>query len=290
MCSTPPASATSLSPSRTLWAALTTACRPEAHALWMVNAGTGSASPARRTTWRARLGPFPAWRACPMITSSTLEGWRPARSRAARATQPPSSAADEDASAPPKLPIGVRTPPARTTRGSLMPSRRAVVRGRCVTRSSAARRAHDRAFGGSGAARSLDRLPLADPGHRLLLGLERASLGLAQPPDRRLGARALRVVLALGLLSSPGRTGAARRGHALDRLRRATPAARRPVRAVLGLDHQATGRRHALLDRLADGGAPRRPVVFERLRQPLLERLRWLVGRRHVAEGDGIPV
>jgi len=69
--STPPASTTFASPSRTACAPETIACRPLAHALLSVCAGVVSGRPARRPTCRARLGPLPAWRAWPKTSSST---------------------------------------------------------------------------------------------------------------------------------------------------------------------------------------------------------------------------
>src|SRR5262245_18609867 len=115
MFSAPPASTHSASPSATARAASITLMRPEAHAMLIVNAGTASGRPLRRTTWRARLGPFPAWRAWPNITCSTTSRGTPARSSAARAATAPSSAAGTPASPPPNFPIGVRTAPATRT-------------------------------------------------------------------------------------------------------------------------------------------------------------------------------
>src|SRR5262249_53238029 len=102
-------------PSATARAASITLMRPDAHAMLMVKAGTVSARPARRTTWRARLGPFPACRAWPNTTCSTASAGTPARCRAARAAIAPSSAAGTPASPPPNLPMRVRTAPLTTT-------------------------------------------------------------------------------------------------------------------------------------------------------------------------------
>src|SRR5262245_23382343 len=106
---------------------------------------------------------------------------------------PPSTAAEEDASAPPKFPIGVRTPPASRTRGALTrgsrPERSEDARsGRSSRRAPAAR---DLALRRPCPARALDRLAPAGAGDRLLLRLERAALRLLSPPGRRLGAGAL---------------------------------------------------------------------------------------------------
>src|SRR5262245_17241938 len=288
MCSTPPAMATALSPSLTLWAALTIAWSPEAHALWIVNAGTWSPSSARRTIWRARLGPLPAMRAWPTITSSTAAAGTPARDTASRATIPPSSAAEERASPPPKRPIGVRTPPASRTRGVLT-SGPASAPARAGARSSPSAPAlRDPALGRPGAARALHRLALAGAGNRLLLRLERLALGLAQPSDRRLGAGALGVVLALGLLARAGRPGAAGRGDARRRLRGPTPR-RAAGSAVLRAGRNPARRLGALVHRLADRGACRRRVALEWLGELLLERFGLgLVG--HLAERDRVSV
>ena len=64
-------------------AAVATASIPEAHALLIVWAGTLSGRPARRTTCRAGLGPDPAWRACPISSSSTSSPRMVPRSSAA---------------------------------------------------------------------------------------------------------------------------------------------------------------------------------------------------------------
>jgi hypothetical protein len=58
---------------------------------------------------RAGFGPPPACRALPKMVSSTCAGWIPARSIAALAATTPMSAAVNEASDPPNLPIGVRT-------------------------------------------------------------------------------------------------------------------------------------------------------------------------------------
>src|SRR5579864_827951 len=122
MLSVPPASTTRASPSRMARAAQRTACSPEPHAWLTVKAGRSSGTPARWAIWRAVLGPPPAWRAWPKITWSTRSvrpGARPARDRAAAAAAVPRSAAVALASAPPNLPIGVRTGAARTMSRSL---------------------------------------------------------------------------------------------------------------------------------------------------------------------------
>src|SRR5258706_5440388 len=82
---------------------------PEAHAMLMVYAGTPWGTPLRMEICRATFGPPPACRALPKMVSSTRFGATPARSMAACAATTPRSAADFCASAPPNLPMGVRT-------------------------------------------------------------------------------------------------------------------------------------------------------------------------------------
>src|SRR5712691_1686793 len=83
--------------------------------MFTVKAGTSRGMPARKATWRATLGPPPACRAQPMTASSTWAGATPLRRRASTDAAEPSWAAVNDASAPPNLPIGVRTAPATST-------------------------------------------------------------------------------------------------------------------------------------------------------------------------------
>ena len=73
----------------------------EAQALLTVCAGDASGTPARRPTWRPGLGPEPACRPCPITTSSTSDGVRPARSIAAREATAPSSAGCTSMNDPP---------------------------------------------------------------------------------------------------------------------------------------------------------------------------------------------
>src|SRR5438105_12768200 len=82
---------------------------PEAQAMLTVYAGTSFGTPLRMEIWRAGLGPPPAWRALPKMVCWTCSGAMPARSMAALAAMAPISAAVNDASEPPNLPIGVRT-------------------------------------------------------------------------------------------------------------------------------------------------------------------------------------
>src|SRR5262249_28123587 len=115
MDSTPPATTTSASPSRTARAARSRAFMPLAQAMFTVKAGTSWGIPARYATWRATFGPPPAWRAQPTIVSSTWDGATPARRRASATASAPSCPGGNEASDPPNLPIGVRTAPAMTT-------------------------------------------------------------------------------------------------------------------------------------------------------------------------------
>src|ERR1700688_337463 len=117
MLSVPPARITRASPRRMARAAQRTACNPEPQAWLTVKAGRSSGTPARWAIWRAVLGPPPAWRAWPKITWSTRSGRpgaRPPRDRAAAAAASPGRAADSAASAPPNLPMAVRTGAANT--------------------------------------------------------------------------------------------------------------------------------------------------------------------------------
>ena len=108
MHSVPPTRTASFSPAAMERAPSVIAFNDEAHALFTVYAGTESGTPARCETWRAVLGPPPAWRAWPKIVSSSAAGGRPERSIAARAATSPRSAADSETNAPPNFPIGVR--------------------------------------------------------------------------------------------------------------------------------------------------------------------------------------
>src|SRR5205807_3380514 len=83
--------------------------KPEPHAWLTVYPGTSCGSPLRMAICRAEFGPTPACRALPKITSSTALGSMPLRASVAFALATPRSGAVIDASAPPNLPIGVRT-------------------------------------------------------------------------------------------------------------------------------------------------------------------------------------
>src|SRR5262249_34416526 len=104
--SVPPAGMPWFSPAAIVGAPSVNAFKDEAQALLTVNAGTESGTPARCETWRAVLGPPPAWRAWPKIVSSIAAAGRPERSMAAFAATSPRAAADSDAEEPPNLPIG----------------------------------------------------------------------------------------------------------------------------------------------------------------------------------------
>ena len=107
--SVPPARITSASPRAICCQAWTIPIRLEEHAWLIVYAGEDSGTPARSAICRAGFGPAPACRPWPKIVRSTSAGSSPARSRHAEATCAPRSGAVLSTSAPPNLPIGVRT-------------------------------------------------------------------------------------------------------------------------------------------------------------------------------------
>jgi hypothetical protein len=107
MHSIPPARTTSFSSAAIDSAPRTIAFNDDAHALFTVNAGTESGTPARCETCLAGFGPPPACRACPKIVSSTAAAGSPDLSIAAFAATSPRSTADIEANAPPNFPIGV---------------------------------------------------------------------------------------------------------------------------------------------------------------------------------------
>jgi len=74
----------SASPGRNLQPSQHYRRNPEAHAMFTVSAGTSSPSPARQAIWRGGLGPTPAGRAFPNITSFTRHGRSPGAAPAAR--------------------------------------------------------------------------------------------------------------------------------------------------------------------------------------------------------------
>ena len=110
MFCTPPATTRSWVPDMTPWAAKWTACWEEPHCRSMVTPGTWSGRPATSHAVRATS---PAWDPIvsqqPMITSSTAPGSTPVRRISAASTWAPRSAEWTSASAPPRLPTGVRT-------------------------------------------------------------------------------------------------------------------------------------------------------------------------------------
>src|SRR6266536_1857604 len=116
MFSCPPATTTEALPRMICSAATWMAFVPEPHAMFTVNAGFSSPSPLRYATWRAGLGPFPAWRAWPKTSSSTSAAWTFARSRAAVTAWTPRSTAATSENAPRNFPTGVRAPSTMTAR------------------------------------------------------------------------------------------------------------------------------------------------------------------------------
>ncbi len=109
--STPPARKHSPSPALIAWAALATACRPEAHNRLTVWPGTETGSPASSDAIRAtfRLS-SPAWLVQPNTTSSMPAGSMFSRSTSSRRTVAARSSGRTVASPPPCAPTGVRTP------------------------------------------------------------------------------------------------------------------------------------------------------------------------------------
>src|SRR5262245_22048314 len=105
----PPATATSMSPTRIAWSAIITAFRPDPHTLLIVSAATRSGRPPLSAACRAGLWPSPAETTLPMMHSSTIPGSMPARRTASRTTIAPSSGAVNPLSTPRNLPVGVRT-------------------------------------------------------------------------------------------------------------------------------------------------------------------------------------
>src|SRR5262249_53833167 len=130
--SMPPATATSMSPTRIAWSASITAFSPEPHTLLTVSAATWSGRPPLSAAWRARVCPSPAETTLPMMHSSTIAGSMPARRTASRTTHAPSCSAVNDFSAPRNFPVGVRTADtitaSRTTNLDLLDDARAEVR------------------------------------------------------------------------------------------------------------------------------------------------------------------
>src|SRR5712671_4827288 len=109
MLSMPPATTISESPVWIPWAARATAFKPDPQTLLMVSAATSGRRPPPSAACRAGFCPSPADTTLPMMTSSTLDGARPARSHAARMTRLPSCGAVKGFNVPWNFPMGVRT-------------------------------------------------------------------------------------------------------------------------------------------------------------------------------------
>src|SRR3954469_15579311 len=107
--SMPPATATSMSPTRMPWSASMTAFNPDPQTLLIVSAATRSGSPPWSAACRAGFCPWPAETTLPMMHSSTMPGSIPARRTASATTSAPSCVAVKPFSAPRNLPVGVRT-------------------------------------------------------------------------------------------------------------------------------------------------------------------------------------
>ena len=124
MDSTPHAMARSYAPASTPWATKWTACCDEPHWRSTVVAGTCQGRPAATQALRATFVLCsPTWVTQPATTSSTNAGSTAARSSRACRTWPSRSAGCQPASAPLRLPIGVRTASTMTaSRVCILPS------------------------------------------------------------------------------------------------------------------------------------------------------------------------
>ena len=124
MLSAPPASPNSASPSASDCATETIACTPEPQSRLTFIAGTLSGTPAPIAAMRERyMSRGSVAITCPKATLPICAGSTPDRSIAAAATRHPSSTGGVPASAPPKVPIAVRTPPKITTSSMKAPLR-----------------------------------------------------------------------------------------------------------------------------------------------------------------------
>ena len=127
MFCTPPATTRSWVPDMTPWAAKCTACCEEPHCRSMVTPGTWSGSPATSHAVRATSPACePIVSQQPRITSSTAPGSTPVRSTSALIECAARSAEWTPASAPPRLPTGVRTASTMKASGMAIPSSRMV--------------------------------------------------------------------------------------------------------------------------------------------------------------------
>src|SRR5882672_11288910 len=101
----------SASPSATICAAVTTACRPLPHRRFSVTAGTSFGMPPLIAHTRDRYMSFGSvW-----ITLPTSSGATFARDSASRTQRAPNSVGAKSLSEPPKSPMAVRTPETTTT-------------------------------------------------------------------------------------------------------------------------------------------------------------------------------
>jgi hypothetical protein len=114
--SAPPPIATSVSPSSTLCAAETIACRPEPHSRLTFIAGTSCVRPPSIAATRDRYMSFGSvlitW---PNTTAPTCPGCTPARATASRTTSAASWVGGTSFRLPPKVPIAVLTALTTTT-------------------------------------------------------------------------------------------------------------------------------------------------------------------------------
>ena len=110
MFCTPPATTRSWVPDITPWAAKCTACWEDPHCRSIVTPGTWSGRPATSHAERATSPACePIVSQQPRITSSTAPGSTPVRRTSAAIECAARSAEWTPASAPPRLPTGVRT-------------------------------------------------------------------------------------------------------------------------------------------------------------------------------------
>ena len=107
MLSNQPARTITASPRRIDWDASAIARIPDGQAIFSVMTGTYGETPPLTDAVLAGLGPLPACRQLPRITSSTWSPERPARLRDSLTTMAPRSKEGISFKLPPNFPIGV---------------------------------------------------------------------------------------------------------------------------------------------------------------------------------------
>src|SRR5258708_1243724 len=105
----PPATATSMSPTRMPWSASITAFSPDPQTLLLVSAAPRSGRPPRSAAWRAGFCPSPAETTFPMMHSPMIPAPMPARLTASATASSRSSVALKPLSARRNFRVGVRT-------------------------------------------------------------------------------------------------------------------------------------------------------------------------------------